>query len=116
MAKGKGIPRRKRYKRQTRLVHGMEWINANTSTRNIVKRYAKWFGISRLCAVQELMLLGVAFDNDVISMEKQLEIEKANRRKKAREKLIETDNSPCGYYCGMYEEDNCIEYDKDVPF
>jgi len=84
MAKAQGIPRRKRYKKHIRLVHAAKWLEENSPMKNVIKRYAKWFGVSRLCAAQELILLGVAFDTDVISREKQLEIKRPIRERKRR--------------------------------
>lgn len=116
MTIAKSTPRRKRYKKQIRLIHAAEWIKNNPTKKNIIKRYAKWFGVSRLCAAQELILLGVTFDTDVISREKQLEVEKSNQRKKARDKRLKADNDSYDYHWNVGEEDGWIEYDEDVPF
>ncbi len=89
MAKAQGTPRRKRYKKHIRLVHAAKWLEENSPMNNVIKRYAKWFGVSRLFAAQELILLGVTFDTDVVSKEKQLEMEKANQRKKAKAKRLQ---------------------------
>lgn len=108
MTKAKSTPRRKRYKKQIRLIHAAEWIEVNPSMKNVIKSYAKWFGVSRLCAAQELILLGVTFNTDVISREKQLEVEKANQRKRVREKRLQADNDSCSYYCDIIEEEDWI--------
>ena len=56
-------PRRKRLKRKTRLESGKKWILSYTG-KNIVKGYAKWYGIDLVCAIKELKLLGVKIDEN----------------------------------------------------
>jgi len=51
-------PRRKRMKRSARLQSAPHWLPTYTG-KNIVRGYAKWFGVDLLCAVRELQLLGV---------------------------------------------------------
>lgn len=84
--------------------------------KNIIKRYAKWFGVSRLCAAQELISLGVIFDTDVVSREKQLEIDKANQRRKAKEKRIQLYDETYYYFENIAEEEDLIEHDEGIPF
>jgi len=54
-------PRRKRMTRPQRLQSGRHWL-ATCKAKNVVRAYAKWFGVDRRCAVIELRLLGVAID------------------------------------------------------
>ncbi len=72
--------------------------------------------VSRLCAAQELILLGVAFDTDVVSREKQLEIDKANQRKKAKEKRLQRYSETYYYYWDVVGEEDWIEHDEGILF
>lgn len=116
MTKAQSTPRRKRYKKHIRLIHAAKWLQENFPMKNVIKRYAKWFGVSRLCAAQELILLGVDFDTDVVSREKQFEIDKANQRKKAKEKRLQLYNETYDYYWDVVDEEDSIEHDEDIPF
>lgn len=116
MAKTQSTPRRKRYKKNERLIHSAQWIQGNSPMKNIIKRYAKWFGVSRLCAAQELISLGVIFDTDVVSREKQLEIDKANQRRKAKEKRIQLYDETYYYFESIAEEEVWTEHDEGIPF
>ena len=83
---------------------------------NVNKRYAKWFGVSRLCATQELIHLGVIFDSDVMSREKQLEIDNSNQRKQAKEKCLQFYNETYYYFGNIADEEDWIEHDESIPF
>lgn len=52
------VPRRKRLSRQARLRSARKWI-PTYSGRDLVRGYRKWIGVSRVCAIVELRLLGV---------------------------------------------------------
>lgn len=52
-------PRRKRMTRPARLASARHRIE-KFSGKNVVRAYAKWFGVDLLCAVKELSLCGVA--------------------------------------------------------
>ncbi|MFT9493947.1 hypothetical protein [Anaerosolibacter sp.] len=99
MTNAQSSSRRKRYKKNIQRTHA-----------------AKWFGVSRLCAAQELIRLGVAFDTDVVSREKQLEIDKANQRKKAKEKRLQLYNETYYYFRNIVDEEDWIEHDEGIPF
>lgn len=116
MTKAQGVPRRKRYKKHIRLIHAAKWLEENSPMKNVIKRYAKWFGVSRLCTAQELILLGVAFDTDVISREKQLEIDKGNLRIKAKEKRLQVHNETYFYYWDTVDEEDFIDNSENMPF
>jgi len=123
--KKSNTPRRKRLKKNARLLHGAKWIKENSYFKNTVKSYAKWFGVSRLCAAQELVQLGVVFDYDVIAREKQLEIEKIAQRKTAKEKRLEklagtgAYNWYCefdGYYPDFENDKVGFAMNEELPF
>ncbi|HEY6724144.1 MAG TPA: hypothetical protein VI197_08925 [Polyangiaceae bacterium] len=54
-------PRRKRMKRRGRLDAACRWL-PKYSGKNVVRGYAKWFGVDLGCALKELEMLGVALD------------------------------------------------------
>lgn len=56
----KGTPRRKRLKKAARLTKAKEWIKSYHG-KDLVKGYARWFGVDWLCALKELKLAGVPF-------------------------------------------------------
>jgi hypothetical protein len=61
------LPQRKRMNRPARLASARHWLGAFEG-RNVVRGYARWFGVDRLCAVKELGLLGVAVDPEYVAM------------------------------------------------
>lgn len=54
-------PRRKRMQRPARLQAAVAW-RAGYGGKDLVRGYARWFGVDRLCAVIELCMLGVEVD------------------------------------------------------
>jgi len=54
-------PRRKRMRRQARLQAAVKW-RSGYGGKNIVRGYARWFGVDLVCAIVELRMLGVAVD------------------------------------------------------
>lgn len=123
--KKSNTPRRKRLKKNVRLLHGAKWIKENSTFKNIVRSYAKWFGVSRLCAAQELIQLGIAFDSDVIAKEKLLETERIAQRKIAKEKRLAkiTGTGEYNWYCEFdryytdSENDEVgFEMNQELPF
>lgn len=54
-------PRRKRMKRPARLQAARHWL-PTFNGKNVVRGYAKWFGVDLGCAVKELGQLGVELD------------------------------------------------------
>jgi len=54
-------PRRKRMRRPARLQAAVQW-RAGYGGKNIVRSYARWFGVDLLCAIAELRMLGVAVE------------------------------------------------------
>ena len=54
-------PRRKRMRRPARLQAAVK-RRAGYGGKNIVRGYARWFGVDLLCTIAELRMLGVAVD------------------------------------------------------
>lgn len=54
-------PRRKRMQRPARLQAALTW-RSGYGGKDIVRGYARWFGVDLLCAVVELRMLGVEVD------------------------------------------------------
>jgi len=54
-------PRHKRLTRQGRLQAAKTWLRSYPG-KNIARGYGKHFGVDPLCAIRELLLLGVAID------------------------------------------------------
>jgi hypothetical protein len=54
-------PRRKRMRRPARLMAAMKW-RSGYGGKNLVRGYARWFGVDLICAITELRMLGVAVD------------------------------------------------------
>jgi hypothetical protein len=56
-------PRRRRMRRPARLMAAVKW-RSEYGGNNIVRGYARWFGVDPICAITELRMLGVAVDPD----------------------------------------------------
>lgn len=82
----KQTPRRKKITRQGRLDSAKDWIT-KYSGRNLVSGYAKWFGVDKICAMNELKALGVIIteilENQIVESHKR----KIKLRKIAKEKI-----------------------------
>ena len=78
-------PRRKRMKQPGRLESAKHWIKTYEG-KNIVKGYSNWYGVSMLCAVRELKMIGIETDEEYI---KKLKIAEENTIKRNREKRQE---------------------------
>jgi hypothetical protein len=74
-------PRRKRMDRQARLASARSWIT-KFSGKNVVRSYAKWFGVDLLCAVKELSLCDVALDPAYVAQLKTTFASRGSRRSK----------------------------------
>ena len=76
-------PRRKRMNRPARLASAKHWLRA-FGGKNLVRGYARWFGVDHLCAVQELRMLGVAVDPRYVAMLERTHQEKVRANAEAR--------------------------------
>jgi hypothetical protein len=74
-------PRRKRMNRQARLESARRWL-MKFSGKNVVRSYAKWFGVDLLCAAKELSLCGVAVDPAYVAQLETTVASRSNRRQK----------------------------------
>lgn len=76
-------PRRLRMKRCGRLASARHWMPTYEG-KNIVRGYARWFGVDHLCAVKELRILGVTVDPAYVAMLECTARNKGVARAKAR--------------------------------
>jgi hypothetical protein len=67
--------------RQARLASARTWLK-KFSGQNVVRSYAKWFGVDLLCAVKELSLCGVAVDPAYVAQLKTTFASRTSRRAK----------------------------------
>ena len=53
--------------RETRLLSAREWTKTYTGS-NLVKGYAKNYGVDKLCAVKELRMIGIQISDEYESL------------------------------------------------
>ena len=75
------IRRQKRFSREARLQSAKKWI-ASYRGRDVVRGYRKWFGVSTVCAIVELRMLGVDVPDH--RLEEAREAERAQAALRAR--------------------------------
>lgn len=84
MTKNSSTPKRKRLNEKARLKYGPDWINSFRG-KSIVLGYARWFGVDKICAINELKKLNVIIPEDIeTQIRKSIKIQiefKANRKK-----------------------------------
>jgi hypothetical protein len=129
--KKNNTPRRKRLKRASRLTRAKDWIRSYGG-KDLVKGYAKWFGVDWLCALHELKLAGVSFIGEqeqriVKAYQHRIE-DKARRKRNALSNEVppyESDGNfafIAGYtsngvpYGVPYKEEQAEDTDSDLPF
>ena len=66
MPKKNMTPRRKRLSKHARLNSAANWIKKYHG-KNIIAGYAKWFGVDKICAINELKSIGLVFPEDLIN-------------------------------------------------
>jgi len=81
----KQTPRRKTLTKKGRLASAKDWITKYDG-QNSISGYAKWFGVDKICAINELKTLGVIIpenlENQIVeSLKRRIE-----QRKLAKEK------------------------------
>ena len=81
----KQTPRRKSLTKKGRLDSAKDWI-IKYDGKNLISGYAKWFGVDKICAINELKTLGVIIpenlENQIVeSLKRRIE-----QRKLAKEK------------------------------
>jgi hypothetical protein len=95
--KNNKTPKRKRLKRAHRLTSSKEWIKKYYG-KNIVKGYAKWYGVDLICAIKELRMIDVHIPLDYEEQVKQsIEANKMERQLKC-EKRCKLTTSIQDYY------------------
>lgn len=110
MAKRKkrsNTPRYKRMKRQARLQAAPHWLPTYTG-KNLVRGYARHFGVDLLCAIAELQLLSIEIDPNYIAQTKLTLINKQRQRAKKKAKQAERKREEqfeeCYSYSGFYDD------------
>lgn len=99
MNKNSKYPKRKRLTKQARLYSATGWITKYNG-KNIIAGYAKWYGVDKICAINELKSIGVVIsemlENQVIASHKS-RIEQKRRlrenKKIPNETFIESDDN-----------------------
>jgi hypothetical protein len=99
MARKSNIPKRKCLTKQIRLNSAADWIKKYNG-KNIVSGYAKWFGVDKISAINELKAVGVlipeSLENQIIASHKsRIEQKRIIREKKksADTIFIESDDN-----------------------
>jgi hypothetical protein len=82
---GMAPPRRKRMTRDARLQAAKRWI-AEYRGKNLVRGYRKWFGVSEVCAVVELRMLGIDIPDARLEQARRDEQARATARARQKEK------------------------------
>ena len=72
-------PNRKKYNKEQRLAAAEKWIPTYRG-ENLVKGYSNWFGVDKICAINELELLGQEIDPIYKTQIYKLEIEKEDAK------------------------------------
>ena len=87
------IPRRKRMTRENRLQSATSTNFLEThQTKNIIRHYARWFGVDLLCAVTELRMLGMAIPAErEKTLKKSLEARTEQKRMKREKNALPAD-------------------------
>jgi hypothetical protein len=80
-------PKKTRRKKKYRIILSKEWIR-NYIGENIVKDYAKWFGVDLICGINELRSNGVIISNENENSAKQSIEENKRLRKLNKENRI----------------------------
>lgn len=82
-------PKRKRLKKPERLNVAKSWIKTYNG-KSIVAGYAKWFGVDKICAINELKSIGVVIpemlEKQIIKSHQLLLEQKKEKRKKRETK------------------------------
>jgi len=86
-------PRHKRLTRQGRLGAAPLWLTKYEG-KNLVKGYSKHFAVDLLCALNELTMLGVTFNQEYVaqlkkSVESQIKVKQERKRKRKEQEEID---------------------------
>jgi hypothetical protein len=89
-------PKAHKYKRAKRLSCARTWIETYKG-KTLYHGYAKHFGVSKLCAILKLEMLGYVFSDELkesikrSEIDKQVQREKRKAKKEAEHDLVESD-------------------------
>ena len=86
-------PRRKRLQRQARLEAAVKW-RAGYGGNNLVRGYARWFGVDLVCAMTELRMLGAGIDAEYEQQVRQTIAARAEARTRLRAARLEERTKP----------------------
>jgi hypothetical protein len=85
-------PRRKRMDRKSRLQSATEWVNKYEG-ENIIASYAKWFGVDKIYAMTELVMLGLTYSDKRKTQLKKVEENRKQQLNVLKEKRKLKNNS-----------------------
>ncbi|MEZ4248200.1 MAG: hypothetical protein R3B99_08185 [Polyangiales bacterium] len=80
-------------KREGRLSSARHWMPVGLSVFQLVRRYARWYGVDQLCAAKELAMLGVEISSselEAIRRAYDARVAGARRRRERRQREEET--------------------------
>ncbi|GCD10523.1 hypothetical protein [Clostridium tagluense] len=101
--KKSNIPRHKRLDRASRLLAAEHWI-PKYEGENIIKGYSKHFAVDKICAINELQMLGYKINPDYVNqlngtLEGQKKVKEQQRQLQKEKKIAETySNSDDTFY------------------
>ncbi|MFZ7144370.1 MAG: hypothetical protein ACO1G6_03420 [Bacteroidota bacterium] len=89
-------PKRKRLNGEARLKCAQKWINSYRG-KNIIDGYARWFGVDKICAINELKKANVLIDKNFEmqirrTIKGQAESKSQRQKAKESESFKETDS------------------------
>ncbi|HEX6039216.1 hypothetical protein [Longimicrobium sp.] len=90
-------PRRKRLNRGKRLNIAAQWISAYSGS-NLIRGYCTWFGVSEVCAIVELRMLGIEIAESRLDQARRNEQARAARRKQRRQERADPDGCEDGLW------------------
>ncbi len=82
----KQTPKRKTLARKGRLDSAKDWITKYDG-RNLISGYAKWFGVDKICAINELKTLGVIIPENLENQIMESHKRRIEHRKEAKAKI-----------------------------
>lgn len=110
MSKKKSLPpRRKRMKKEQRLLNAKtKWL-PTTTAKDIAQSYSKWYGVDLFCAIRELESIGHHFTDTYKQQVATAHEEKLKRRQIRQEEnqievQLESDNDSEFYFIAGYTE------------
>ena len=131
MKKKANTPKRKRYNREQRLLVADVWLKSYEG-KSIVSSYARWFGVDKLCAVDELRLLGKEISEQYeLSLRESIRAKSAQKQKRMEDEenyllpVVESDHffshivgyTAAGFAYGVtHEEMSDLEVEQSIEW